>query len=83
MAERVINMYSHNFYMDHYGVINPEEESTRAKLETKLKETVLPELNLRFMAMSEMELFYNSYICRANPYSDPPQFDGECTAETP
>ena len=83
MAEKVIKMYSRNFYMDHYGVINSEEESTRSKLETKLKEAVLPELNLRFMAMSEMELFYGSHICRANPHSDPPQFDGECTAETP
>ena len=83
MAKKVIEMYSYNFYMDHYGVIDSEEESTRAQLETKLKETVLPELNLRFLAMSEMELCFNSHVCRTNPHSDPPQQDGECTAATP
>ena len=83
MAKKVIKMYSHNFYMDHHGVIDSEEASTRATKETKLKEAVLPELDLRFMAMSEMELFYGAHVCSTNPYSDPPQHDGECTAATP
>ena len=83
VAKKVMELFSYQFYVDHYGVIDSEEERTRATAETRLQAVVLPELNLRFMAMSPMEMSYGAHICRTNLHSVPPQHDGECTPQTP
>ena len=83
MANRVLNLYSHQFYTNDYGVINSSHDAVRADAESTLLAEVLPQVNLNYLAMTPMELVYGSYIYRSNLTAENPQCFGECTPMTP
>ena len=83
MADEVLKLFSHQFYVDDFGIINSEAESVRASHECTLQETVLSQINVRFMAMTPMELFYSSYVCIADWNADHLQAVPNCTQSKP
>ena len=83
MAIRVLELYSHQFYVNDFGLINPANEAERASAERTLQSLVLPEVNLRFMAMTSMEMWYGSHVYCTNLDAKNPQVAGDCTPVTP
>ena len=83
MAVKILEMYSHQFYVNDFGLINPAQEATRASAERTLQSLVLPKVNIRFMAMTPMELCYGSHVYRTNLDAEVPQVSGDCTPTTP
>ena len=83
VAEEVLELFSHQFYVDDFGIINNEADSIRAAHECTLQETVLSQINVRFVAMTPMELHYGSYICVAGWNADHLQTIPVCTQSTP
>ena len=83
VAEEVLELFSHSFYVNDFGIINNEADSIRASHECTLQETVLSQINVRFMAMTPMELFYGSYICVADWNADHLQTVPNCTQSKP
>ena len=83
VAAKVLKMYSHQFYVNDFGLINPTDEANRASAERTLQSLVLPKVDLRFMAMTPMELYYGPHVYRTNLDADVPQVSGDCTPVTP
>ena len=83
MAVKVLEMYSHQFYVNDFGLINPSQEATRASAERTLQTMVLPKVNLRFMAMTPMELWLGPHVYCTNLDAEAPQIAGDCTPKTP
>ena len=83
VAIKVLSLYSHQFYVNDFGLINPAHEADRASAERTLQSLVLPKVDLRFMPMTSMELHYGSHVYRTNLDADVPQVAGDCTPTTP
>ena len=83
VADDVLELFSHQFFVDDFGVINNEADSIRASHECTLQEAVLSQIDVRFMAMTPMELFYGSYICVAKWNADHLQTAPNCTQSKP
>ena len=83
MASRVLQLYSHQFYTSDFGVISQSNDSARAAVERTLLSTVLPQVDLRFLAFTSMEKVYGSHVYRSNLDAESPQKFGECSAMTP
>ena len=83
VASKILELYSHQFYVNDFGLINPTHEAERASAERTLQSLVLPKVNLRFMAMTPMELWCGSHVYRTNLDAEVPQVAGDCTPTTP
>ena len=83
VATKVLEMFSHQFYVNDYGIINDDDDSVRASHERTLQEAVLAKVDLRFMAMTPMELYYGSHVCFAEWSTDHSKVQANCTLATP
>ena len=83
MATKVVRLYSRNYYADDFGVTDQAETRRRSEFETNLQAVVLPLLDIRFLAVSSMEIHCRSSVYIRNADVQTPQFQGRCSLRTP
>ena len=82
-TKKVLNLYSNNFHMDDFGITETNEARVRSGREMDLQNFVLPQLDLNFLAVSQIELVLHGHVFVTNLNATNPQSRGSCTEQTP
>ena len=83
VTKKVLHIYSKDFHVDDFGITESTEARVRAQKELALQASVLPLLDLNFMAMSTIEQIFSSHVFVVNSASTILQTRGHCTADPP